>query len=128
MPDRGGRVVITSNHIHVHAVVGATRSRHAIFVGNADSIVVRENFAKLTRYAGTSGLPIDGIRLFGYFGRYINVRENEVEKFGVGVLVELRGEPPQKKAMWQVHDNFTANATDSVIANHPWIDAKGNLS
>ncbi|HEX8618237.1 MAG TPA: DUF6519 domain-containing protein, partial [Thermoanaerobaculia bacterium] len=128
MPDRGGRVVITGNHLHVHAVLGATRSRHAIFVGNADSIVVRDNYAKLTRYAGTSGLPIDGIRLFGYFGRYINVRENQVEKFGTGVLVQLRGEAPQKKPMWQIHDNFTANATDSVVTNHAWIDAKGNLS
>ncbi|MEA2465266.1 MAG: hypothetical protein QOJ98_3013 [Acidobacteriota bacterium] len=127
-PDRGGRVVVTGNHVDVHAVIGATRSRHAIFVGNADSIVVRDNYASLTRFAGTSGLPIDGIRLFGYFGRYMNVRENHVERFGVGILVHLRGDAPAKKPMWQIHDNFTANATQSVLTNHNFIESKGNIS
>lgn len=127
-PDRAKRVVITGNHVIVHAVVGATRSRHAIFVGNADSIVVRDNYAKLTRFAGTNDLPIDGIRLFGYFGRYINVRENHVDRFGPGILVHLRGEAPEKKPMWQIHDNFTANATQAVFKNHEFFDVKGNLS
>ena len=127
-PDRGGRIVVTGNRVDVHAVVGATRSRHAIFVGNADSIVVRDNYASLTRFAGTSGLPIDGIRLFGYFGRYLNVRENHVDRFGVGILVHLRGDAPAKKPMWQVHDNFTASATQSVEKNHDFIEAKGNIS
>jgi hypothetical protein len=126
--DHARRVVVTGNHIHVHAVVGATRSRHAIFVGNADSIVVRDNYAKLTRFTGTTDLPIDGIRLFGYFGRYLNVRENHVDRFGIGILVNLRGDAPSKKPMWQVHDNFTANATQAVVKNHEFIDVKGNLS
>jgi hypothetical protein len=127
-PDRAGRVVVTGNHVHVHAVVGATRSRHAIFIGNADSIVVRDNYAKLTRFTGTTGLPIDGIRLYGYFGRFLNVRENHVERFAIGILVHLRGDAPDKKPMWQVYDNFTANATQSVLKNHDFIDAKGNIS
>lgn len=127
-PDRGGRVTVTGNHVHVHAVLGATRSRHAIFVGNADSITVRDNYSKLTRFTGVADLPIDGIRLTGYFGRYINVRENHIDQFGVGVNVELRGEPPSKKPMWQVHDNFLANADLPVFKNHDWIENKGNLA
>ncbi|HEX6160194.1 MAG TPA: DUF6519 domain-containing protein [Thermoanaerobaculia bacterium] len=128
-PDRGGRITVTGNHVQVHAVLGATRSRHAVFVGNADSITVRDNYAKLTRFAGVSdNLPIDGIRLFGYFGRYINVRENHIDAFGVGIHVELRGEAPDKKPMWQLYDNFLATADLPVFKNHEFIDAKGNLA
>ncbi|HEY0141006.1 MAG TPA: DUF6519 domain-containing protein [Thermoanaerobaculia bacterium] len=127
-PDRGGRVSITRNHVHVHAVLGATRSRHGLFVGNADSIVIRDNYMLLSRFTGLKEAPIDGIRLFGHFGRYINVRENHVDQFGVGVTVVLRGAAPDKKPMWQVYENFLANANLPLFKNHEWIDAKGNLA
>ena len=126
-PDRGERVHISGNQVHIAAVVGATRSRHGIFVGNANSIVVRENYTTLTRFAGMLEANIDGIRLFGYFGRYINVRENHIDRFHTGVQVTVRGEPADNP-MWQVYDNFTANADQSVVKNHSSVKTQGNQS
>lgn len=127
-PDRGERVLIRGNQVHVAAVGGATRSRHGIFVGNADSIVVRENYATLTTVPALEDVDVDGIRLFGYFGRYINVRENHTDQFPIGIQVIVRGEPA-KKPMWQVFDNFTANASQSVFKeNNPLVVVSGNVS
>jgi hypothetical protein len=128
-PDRAGRVVIADNVVEVVAAVGATRSRHAIFAGNCDSVLVCDNFASLTRRAGFTGKPIrriEAIRLFGYFGRYLLVRDNHVAEFSIGVTVEPRG-TLAGAPMWHVTDNFTAGATLPVQANSPVVKS-GNIS
>lgn len=56
------------------------------------------------------------------------MRENHVDRFGVGIHVALRGEAPATKPMWQVYDNFLASADQPVFKNHEFIDAKGNLA
>jgi hypothetical protein len=125
--DRMERVTVTGNDLHVYAVVGYTRSRHAIFVGNADSVVVRENHAKVTRFTGTLEHLIDGIRVFGNFGRYISVRENHlttvqpnsqvaISRFNIGVLFQLRG-PTPNKPFWQIRDNLLEKTDPTVVWN-----------
>jgi hypothetical protein len=137
--DRMERVTVTGNDIHVYAAVGYTRSRHAIFVGNADSVVVRENYAKITRFTGTLEHPIDGIRVFGHFGRYVNVRENHLaairrnaqesySRFTVGVLFALRGTAPSKKPMWLIKDNLVERSDTPVSSNHVSMITEGNFA
>ncbi|MEA2326408.1 MAG: hypothetical protein QOE68_1367 [Thermoanaerobaculia bacterium] len=137
--DRMERVTVTGNDIHVYAAVGYTRSRHAIFVGNANSIVIRENYGKLTRFTGMLEQPIEGIRVFGYFGRYISVRENHlaavhlnvqdpVSHFTVGVLFQLRGTAPAGKPLWQIRDNLAEKSSTTVSWNSALMFVDGNLA
>ncbi len=137
--DRMERVTVTGNHLHVYAVVGYTRSRHAIFVGNADSVVVRENHAKLTRFTGTLEHLIDGIRVFGNFGRYISVRENHlttvqpnpqvaISRFNIGVLFQLRGPAPVNRPLWHVRDNLLEKTDPTVLSNTTLLFIDGNLA
>ncbi|HEX9982029.1 MAG TPA: DUF6519 domain-containing protein [Thermoanaerobaculia bacterium] len=118
--DMAGRIVIDHNRIIVFAQAGATRSWHGIFVGNASSIVVRDNHLQLVRSAGTVGMNIDAIRLFGFFGRFINVRENHAAGFNFGTTVVRRGATPSSP-MWQVVDNMFESADIQVRAESPVV-------
>jgi hypothetical protein len=138
--DDAGRVAIHDNSVHVHAAVGAIRSRHAIFVGNCDSLTVRDNYATLRRFTALEDEPIEAIRVFGYFGRYINVRDNHIDalprgtgkrggsdRFTVGITVMVRG-VPARRPVWRVVENLTAGAETSVLTNSSAVVKTPNWS
>lgn len=87
-PDRAGRVTITGNTINVEVNTLARRSaRHAIFVGNVDSLLIEHNRAGLIAPKIGDKTPIEGIRVFGYLGKTMIVRHNYLSAFPVGIRV-----------------------------------------
>jgi|APLak6261659701_1056019.scaffolds.fasta_scaffold00006_2 hypothetical protein len=113
------RVVIQNNTLHIKPVPGATTDCQAIFVGNCKSLLIRENYADLQRTLIMENLAVEGIRVFGYLGRMIQIRENHLDGFTIGIRVHR---PPgiykNAKVMWIVADNLTAGAAQPVKA--PW--------
>lgn len=87
-PDRAHSVRIVGNVIDVILNSLARKTaRHAIFVGNVESLQIEENRAKLTAPASLQ-VPSDGIRVFGYLGKKMIVRQNHLSGFSPGILVD----------------------------------------
>lgn len=80
-PDRIGSLLILGNTIHV-AFPNISRriikERHGIFVGNCNSLVIENNFLSLQRFSTTANSDIDGIRLYGFLGRRVIIRQNHL--------------------------------------------------
>jgi len=129
VPDRGGSVTISDNDIRVAVNVLSRGARHAVFVGNARSIHIARNVA---RYDAASLNPIpdsDAIRVFGYFGKRLIIRDNHVVDFTNGVVVEALSAPgalisqrddttieARTGKVWLVHDNVCDNAHNVINA------------
>ena len=123
--DVTGRVSIAGNKIHVVVPPEGARARHAIFVGNADRLRVTGNDLSYTNLAEGDRMPTDGIRIFGFIGRAMTVRDNVVDSFPGGIrLMMLMPRGPGQSAlprMWAVEDNM-------VIGLSPWITLGGPLA
>ena len=109
------RVVIETNRVTVTLGMGATRGRHGIYVGNVTSLTIGRNRLSLERPAGSQGMQIDGIRVFGRLGRLLTIRENHLDGFNIGVNFVLRGAPPPKP-MWLINDNLAEGSNPPVSA------------
>lgn len=113
---RAGRVQITGNSVVLWIGPGAFRERHGIFAGNVNDILVQGNTLALLRDPLSSSVVVDGIRLFGYFGRYIMVRDNHVPSFGVGIRIAPRGtEYTPSTRFWRVADNAVLFASQGAV-------------
>ena len=119
------RVQIQNNMLEVLLGLGSTRGRHGIFVGNANSVSVRENRLTLERPPGAQGIQIDGVRVFGRMGRSIMIRENHLTGFNTGIHFEHRG-PLPPAPMWMINDNLAEGS--SVVVNAPNPSSKTNNS
>lgn len=124
-----GAVVVRDNAILVSLPTSATRERHGIFVGNADSVVVMHNELALTRAQGNEALAIDGIRLFGRQGRSVVVRHNHLRPgFTNGVTFAPLNAPLPTGPMWIVTENVMEQAPTKVniparSPGHAGVDA-----
>ena len=117
--DVAGRVSIINNKIHVIVPPEGARARHAIFVGNADRLRVSGNDLSYTNLAEGDRLRTDGIRIYGFIGRAMTIRDNVVDSFPGGIRLMLLG-PASLARMWTVEDNL-------IIGLSPWIILNGPL-
>jgi hypothetical protein len=106
--DVAGAVWIARNTIVVRLTPDAgKRERHGIFVGNARSIAVEDNFVSVDRGGAPPALAIEGARLFGFLGPRAIVRHNHFAGSTIGVT--LMPHPPffaPTAALWMVADNL----------------------
>jgi hypothetical protein len=117
----------------VHALVPWTweRERHAVFVGNVDSIAITDTRASLQRPLrgmvvegdGDDGsTPVDAIRIFGDLGPYMVVRGSSIEGFRVGVHVQPTPDVEpwpgdgKRKRLWYVTETFASGSSVAVSA------------
>jgi hypothetical protein len=115
---QAGRVQIGGNSVVLWIGPGVFRERHAVFVGNADNILVQGNSLSLARDALSSGVLVDGVRLFGYFGRYIMVRDNYIPSFGTGIRITPRGtEYTPATRFWRVTDNAVLFSSQAPVVS-----------
>jgi hypothetical protein len=110
------RVAIEANRVIVTLGIGATRGRHAIYVGNVASLSIRSNRLSLERPTGTQGMKIDGIRVFGHLGRSAFIRENHLDGFNVGVNFMLSIHAATTTPMWMINDNLAEGSEVPVSA------------
>jgi hypothetical protein len=132
-PDKAGSILIADNVIDVVlSPLGRRLARHAIFVGNVDSVEIRSNRARLSDPSRVS-LPTDGIRAFGYFGKKLIVRGNHLTGFPTGVRVTALSapgapvtksttyrpgidEPPRSGNLWLIADNVLDKSSQPISA------------
>jgi hypothetical protein len=113
-PDSIRRVVIAGNAIEVALDPSVRGERHAIFVGNCLSLAVDDNRANLQRIGGANQ-SIEGLRLFGTFGRRLLVRGNQLDQFNTGILIHSLTLPPTNPLLqWVVEDNLLTSAGQAV--------------
>jgi hypothetical protein len=115
------RVVIHNNQISVTLGLGSTRGRHGIYVGNVTSLSIRANRMTVLRFAGSTGIQVDGIRVFGRLGRSLIIRENHLLGFNTGIRFELRGATPPTP-MWLINDNLAEGS--SLVVSAPNVANK----
>jgi len=113
-PDMAGTVHIRGNNIGI-ILSPVVRDRHGIFVGNCDSLIVQDNYARVKRSPVTSKISIDGIRIHGHLGRMMIVRQNHLVGSTVGIrVIPLSGD--EGKPQWIVTDNVAPNSENAVLA------------
>ena len=112
--DSASVVNIAGNQIYVGLPPGAKfHARHAIFVGNVDSTVIENNYAKVL--ANPNQVTLEAIRVWGVFGRRLIVRHCHVAGFNTGILVDPLSQP-EATPLWLVADNMAENAAPVVSA------------
>lgn len=122
-------VTIAGNQISMGLPPGAQfHARHAIFVGNVNSLVIENNYASLS---GTNPLqvsPLEAIWIYGVLGNRVIVRHNHIVGFNWGIVINALNPPtilpsnPNDRPLWLVAENIAENATTVV-----WPAAGGNV-
>ena len=113
-------VYLRGNVVHALVPVGYNRSRHAVYVGNAQSVHVIDTIATLRRPGGTvvkGATRVDGIVVTGTVGAFLVVRQSSLRGFGAGVRVDATVATGIGRArMWLVAETSAVGAGASVVA------------
>jgi len=119
-PDVIDRLAISENTVHILLLNTNRGERHAIFVGSCASVSVTYNYAYLHRIGSNAMQAIEGLRLFGAFGRRILIRGNHFADFNNGIYLRiLTTYAAQTGLQWVIDDNFAESATGAVINVDP---------
>ena len=120
-------VTIEGNTISiVLTAVSLKRDRHAIFVGNCDSLLIENNRALLTRLPTAEKFEIDGIRVWGELGDRALVTRNHLgsadgeqdNSFTIGIHVRPLESINFLKQLWLVEYNVAPSRHQTVIAKN----------
>ena len=98
-------VLVSRNVVHARVPAAHNRGRHAVFVGNARSVHVKDTIATLERTGQQAPTPVDAIRLHGAFGPFVAVRQTSARNFTTGVRVEPLDPVPSPR-MWLVSETM----------------------
>ena len=110
---RAGSVRVVGNDITLSVPVDRAQAPRAVFVGNADRVVVRDNHASVG-----NGTAIAGVQVEGMLGRHVVVRDNELDGCRTGVQLRHHGDL-SNSVLWIVDDNFAPGAATAVDASPP---------
>jgi Family of unknown function (DUF6519) len=116
--DQAGIVSIADNRIRILLSSLAARDRHAVFVGNCDTLYIENNQAVVQRFGNTTAVPIEGISIHGVLGLMMIVRQNHLQNFTVGVRVTPLFRPSTTRTVfqWLIAQNMMPSSTQTVIA------------
>ena len=104
--DRASRVIVRQNSLKCVLCTGAPMERHGIFVGNASSIAIADNYLTLRRLAGVRHLAVDGVRIYGFLGEFVQVRSNHIIAFTRPIKLFECVDPPPDEYLRVKTDNF----------------------
>lgn len=110
-PDFLGTVSITGNNLEIALSQDAIRrSRHGIFVGHCNSLLIENNFVRLNALPGTSDIAIQCTIIAGKMGKRLLFRNNHFVGFSLGLLFKPRapiplGPPAAPSCLWLIADN-----------------------
>jgi hypothetical protein len=107
-PRSAGRVQITGNTADVVMPPDTVGERHGVFIGSCQSATVRDN--RLDLATGASGRRIEGIRVWGQLGPFLEVVANHITGFPVSANIHAQA-PGESKPHWRVADNLFLGAT-----------------
>jgi hypothetical protein len=116
------RAVVTNNSVRLAPAAGDSGgNRFGIFVGNANSVLVQANRIRFFT-PSAEGLPArfawEAIRLTGFYGPHLVVRDNHIEGATTGInfnprVVEGAAFPGRKACVWLVQFNVAETTTGS---------------
>ncbi|MCU1264368.1 MAG: hypothetical protein JWM21_686 [Acidobacteria bacterium] len=115
-------VTIAGNTISILLPPWAKKTdRHAIFVGNTDSLLIENNDARLTRLQGAEKLEIYGISVWGQLGNRVLVTQNHLaspdgnrdHSFNIGINVHPVN-PWDVNTLWRVSFNVAPSRQRTV--------------
>ncbi len=123
-------LTVQGNRVEVALMEGAESSPPPYFgigVGNAESVLIRDNRLLGGEWPGSLHELNMGVHLHGEYGPRVLVRENHVTDFDIGV--ELVPTGPEEKAdrLWSVHGNVFS--TRVMLVAPTWVksaSAKGD--
>lgn len=119
-PDMAGAVTLRGNRVVTRLTFDALhQGRHAVFVGNTQSLLAEDNRLELDRRPGAEKFAVQGLVAFGFFGPRLLLQRNTTQGFGVGVVVTPRTRPNQPipdKRLWLVNENVALDARTPVQA------------
>jgi len=116
-------VTIAGNTIFVLLTpVAMKKDRHAIFVGNCDSLLIENNNARLLRLPKADKLKIDGIRVWGQLGDRALVTQNHLASadgnqklsFDTGINLHPLNEMGRNR-LWLVNFNVAPSREHTVL-------------
>lgn len=110
-------VSITGNRVRVSLPTGARTERHGVFVGTCDSVIVDDNTIEVTRAPRNAGIPMEGVRIFGFMGRRVVVTHNQTIGCSIGTTFAPLNSPlppVTTPPLWQVDANLFESATIQV--------------
>jgi hypothetical protein len=115
--EAAGRVLIAENTVNSLIPTTYDRSRHAVYVGSAQSVHVIDTIATLRRNGAqiATASPVDGIRVHGRLGPFLSIRQTSLDGFSEGVRVTPL-EPIPSARMWVVAETMAASAAHGAIA------------
>ena len=120
-------VTIEGNTISILlTAVSLKRDRHAIFVGNCDSLLIENNRALITRLPTAEKFDIDGIRVWGELGDRALVTRNHLgsadgdqsNSFTVGINMRPLEPIIFLQQMWLVNFNVAPSRQQTVIVSN----------
>ncbi|WP_433796239.1 DUF6519 domain-containing protein [Actinoplanes sp. CA-252034] len=111
-----GRVVVTDNIVNILlAPESVTGGRHGIFVGNHASLSIDGNMVGVERIRTASRLAVEGIRVYGFYGRSALISRNHLIFFDSGVrAAALNNIEAGSSSLWRVSDNIAVKAKTCV--------------
>ena len=110
--------------------IARKKDRHAIFVGNCESLLIENNNARLTRLPAADKLDIDGIRVWGELGNRALVTQNHLasadgkreRSFNIGIRVHPLNEW-DRNSLWRVSFNVAPSRERTVqLEGEVWDD------
>ena len=107
-PDLAGTVTIVGNTIGILLPPIGIHERFGIFIGNCDSLLLEDNYLKVQRFANTSKLYLEGVRIYGHLGKMAIVRQNHLVGFSMGIYVKPLNYHEFKTPQWLVADNVAS--------------------
>lgn len=119
--DQANRVIVSGNTIHVTVPSLSLRGRHGIFVGNCNSLTIKDNFATFKRLGDLVSRYAEGICVYGYLGRLALVKDNHLVDFPIGIRVRaINGLRDGASSLWRVTENVAERASllIAVWPNH----------
>lgn len=112
--DIADRVVVAGNRIDLSLRARREVGPEGIFLGNTDSLVVRDNAIALTADSLKGAVIPHGIQIGGAIGRMAIIRSNHMAHCGKGILLQPLGIP--ENPLWVIADNLAEGANDVVVA------------
>lgn len=102
--------------------IARKRDRHAIFVGNCDSLLIANNNARLSRLTAADKLEIDGIRVWGQLGDRALVTQNDLRSadgnrqrsFDTGINMHPLNAISRFNQLWLVNFNVAPSRQRTV--------------
>ena len=111
-------VIVQGNAVDVLLSPETSAERHGIFVGNARHITVQDNRVTVRRTEAGAVWRIDGIRVWGFLGPMVLVRQNHTDGADVGIRVRPAGGDLCWPDIhhWYISDNIAIGAEPPVDA------------